>query len=186
MSLRQHHPTDPIVRGAMAQVETRPARQSNGERTPLLLSADSSSSDEDPDYTVFGGKANVLQTVLNISKTCMGTGTLALPFAARQAGAIVNILGMLAIVGWNMYSVNRLCLCLEMLPNKSRSKGPPEGTSTLSVVAFHALGPMGMHAVDVMFVVLLLGVIVAYEGKPNSARMLQISLKETRNLSHKH
>eukprot|EP00986_Skeletonema_menzelii_P008693 scaffold3767_cov116-Skeletonema_menzelii.AAC.18 len=35
--------------------------------------------------------SSVIQTALNMTKMCMGTGTLALPFAAEKGGLIFNV-----------------------------------------------------------------------------------------------
>ena len=46
----------------------------------------------------------------------MGTGCLALPYAARVGGVILHVLGLFAIGLWNIYSVHRLCQCLQLIP----------------------------------------------------------------------
>ena len=69
--------------------------------------------------------ANVFQTSLNIAKLCMGTGTLALPFASEKGGLLFNVVGLGLIGLWNFYSANCLLRCLEFLPptyNKNRSE----------------------------------------------------------------
>lgn len=65
------------------------------------------------------GKASVFATMMNLSKTCMGTGVLTLPYAAKQGGIILFIVGLFLIGLWNIYSVQRLIHCLELLPNHS-------------------------------------------------------------------
>lgn len=44
-----------------------------------------------------------------------GTGLLALPYALRQGGLVVFILGMFLISSWNIYCMKLLCECLEYL-----------------------------------------------------------------------
>jgi len=61
------------------------------------------------------GQATARQTVLNLSKTCMGTGTLALAFACQQGGLVLFIAGLLLIAAWNVYSVYRLIQCRQLL-----------------------------------------------------------------------
>lgn len=63
------------------------------------------------------GSATVVETIINEAKTCMGTGCLALPYAARVGGVILHVSGLFAIGLWNIYSVHRLCQCLQLLPN---------------------------------------------------------------------
>mmetsp|Transcript_35772 Transcript_35772/g.54231 ORF Transcript_35772/g.54231 Transcript_35772/m.54231 type:complete len:506 (+) Transcript_35772:543-2060(+) len=46
----------------------------------------------------------------------MGTGTLALPFAASQGGLLFNLIGLAAFAYWNYYAVDALVKCLHLLP----------------------------------------------------------------------
>jgi len=64
-----------------------------------------------------GGGATVFQTSINMGKMCMGTGTLALPFAAEKGGLLFNAIGLFLIGLWNYYSANCLLRCLEYLPH---------------------------------------------------------------------
>jgi amino acid permease len=150
-----------------------------GERTPLLLSSEEKTSNEDA--------ASNTATALNLMKTCMGTGCLALPFACQQGGIVLFTAGLVAVSSWNVYSVQRLVACLQYLPDDNNSplgstddeeengddvtgdearslqvKPPPEEISLLGKVAWHAYGPMGLEVLDIMMMILLLGVIVAY------------------------
>ena len=43
------------------------------------------------------------------------------------------------------------------------TQSPPPGTSTYGRVAWYALGPIGLHIMDAALLVLLLGVVIAYE-----------------------
>lgn len=61
--------------------------------------------------------ASFQQTVVSLMKTCMGTGCLALPFAAQQGGIVLFCVGMVAIAVWNVYAVQRLVQCLQYVPN---------------------------------------------------------------------
>ena len=63
-----------------------------------------------------GRKASVFQTSLNVTKICMGTGTLALPFASQVGGLLSNAIGLFVIGAWNYYSADCLLRCLEYLP----------------------------------------------------------------------
>lgn len=59
--------------------------------------------------------ATTYQTSINISKCCMGTGTLALPYAASQGGLLFNTIGIAFISLWNLYSVNCLIKCSKLI-----------------------------------------------------------------------
>jgi hypothetical protein len=63
-----------------------------------------------------GRKATIFQTSLNVTKICMGTGTLALPFASEVGGLLFNAIGLFVIGAWNYYSADCLLRCLEYLP----------------------------------------------------------------------
>lgn len=157
------------------------------------------------------GQATVGQTILNLMKTCMGTGTLALAFACQQGGLVVFVVGLLALAAWNLLAVHLLVQCLSHIPavataadpssssssilqsqvsddddekirpdgqeiraansssstidrqrSASATSSPPRGTSTLGRVAWYAFSDAGLQALDVMMVILLLGIIVAY------------------------
>ena len=88
------------------------------------------------------GKASSAGTVMTIAKGCMGMGTLTLPFAAREGGVFLTTVGLLIIACWTLYSMQRLCNCLPLLP-ESRRVDPPAGTGTFSRVAMHAMGNTG-------------------------------------------
>ena len=169
------------------------------------------------------------QTIVNIAKACAGTGTLALPYAASQGGYLFNMLGLLLMSYWNVYSVETLCKCRNLIPaaqpsasaegtiqsqtpnnavdpQAPTSKGqrhkrtrsnmrkmfrvltnhrvdidehdaelqanqtdgiieepPPEGTATYGRVAWYAFGPVGLHIIDIMMIVLLCGITIAYQ-----------------------
>lgn len=120
------------------------------------------------------GKASFSATVANSMKTCMGTGTLALPFAAQQGGLLLNTVGLLGIAAWNLYAVQRLLQSLRLCQqlhkssdnNNSEQQRPPSFvTSTFGKVAWLAFGEIGVHGLDVALVVLFFGIIVAYEGE---------------------
>jgi amino acid permease len=70
---------------------------------------DTKTSAESDAATYFG-------TVLNIMKTCMGTGCLALAYACQQGGIILYIFGLLCIAIWNLLVMCQLIHCLTYLP----------------------------------------------------------------------
>jgi amino acid permease len=151
------------------------------ERSPLLVyqaTDDNVTANDEQDIlgATRHGSASVPQTIVNMAKTCMGTGCLALPFAAQQGGLLLFIIGTLGIALWNAYALKRLLDCLELLLVKTptqdeqgeksssgRRSTPPPGTATYGKVAWYAMGPAGLKSLDVMTVILLLGIIVAYQ-----------------------
>ncbi|GAX21543.1 hypothetical protein FisN_6Hh434 [Fistulifera solaris] len=122
--------------------------------------------------------ASNTETTINLIKTCMGTGCLALPFACQQGGIVLFIIGLFAVGAWNVYSVHRLVQCLSCFP-KSRQLSdatssttrinsaqepqiPPEGIAVMSQVTWIAFGPLGVQVLDGIMMVLFFGVITAY------------------------
>ena len=55
--------------------------------------------------------SSVIQTALNMTKLCMGTGTLALPYAAEKGGLLFNMIGLALIAVWNYYCANCVLRC---------------------------------------------------------------------------
>eukprot|EP00978_Attheya_sp_CCMP212_P043020 scaffold273332_cov51-Attheya_sp.AAC.2 len=76
---------------------------------------------ESPSASSSKKSATVPQTALNIAKTCMGTGTLALPFATSQGGLVLNTVGLGCVTLWNIYAVDRLMKCLDLIPPYTNS-----------------------------------------------------------------
>jgi hypothetical protein len=149
--------------------------------------------------------ATVFQTSLNIAKLCMGTGTLALPFAAQKGGLMFNMIGLGVIVVWNYYSADCLLGCLDYIPSrevvasssdgcsnkmtrllmqsqeygaleesyendyeyssKTVVNGPPEGTTTYGIVAWHAFRKKGLIVLDLFMIMLFIGLLISYEGE---------------------
>lgn len=121
---RRTHPSNDESEGAMLMIS----------HSRLKLPDDDIGDIDDIDIND-GGRATVFQTSLNITKICMGTGTLALPFASEVGGLLFNAIGLFAIGAWNYYSANCLLRCLEYLP-------PP------AAVAVGSLGGRGIDRVD--------------------------------------
>eukprot|EP00980_Cylindrotheca_fusiformis_P011394 scaffold2642_cov120-Cylindrotheca_fusiformis.AAC.3 len=119
------------------------------------------------DGQVMMGTANRMETVLNISKTCLGTGIIALPYAASQVEWWIHITGLLMIALWSLLCVQRLLSCLDLVhlirENKRKQVvNVPNECSGLGEVAFFAFGKVGYHAMDLIFFSLLFLIIVSY------------------------
>ena len=140
--------------------------------------------------------SSVVQTALNMTKMCMGTGTLALPFAAEKGGLIFNVVGLALIAVWNYYCANCVLRCWdclhprikrgdldsdierssarqpqdygsvedqERLKQLDNRKPPPVGTTSYASVAWYAAGPAGLLVVDLLMLLLMVMLIIAYE-----------------------
>jgi hypothetical protein len=108
---------------------------------------------------------------INLAKTAAGTGILALPFACQQGGLILFVFGTVFIAAWNVFGLSRLCDCLQLLIQVEKHPAskmfqrppPPAGTATLGKVAYYALGDAGLITLDIMLLLLLSGIVIAYE-----------------------
>jgi amino acid permease len=125
----------------------------------------------------------------------MGTGTLALPYAASQGGYIFNAVGLAIIMLWNLYSMDRLLKCLTLIPSMKKTKFTEmdneqesiieeedekvSNISTLEKVTFHAFGSWGVRMIDGISLCLYFGIITAYIG------MLYILVSFAKSLSAK-
>ena len=125
------------------------------------------------------------QTALNVAKCCMGTGTLALPYAASQGGYVLSSIGFILMGLWNLYCVDRMIQCGDLLlaimdqqqqtnahkiirKSSSEDSMIPSDTTlrafTFGKVVWAATGTTGLIFYDIIMVILMLGIIVAYEG----------------------
>lgn len=66
--------------------------------------------------------ASVALTSINIAKTCIGTATLALPYASSEGGLLFSSIGIALIATWNIYAVQCLDQCLFFLPFSDNNK----------------------------------------------------------------
>lgn len=105
--------------------------------------------------------------MINLAKTCCGSGCLALPYAAKEGGLLLNVFGLLGIALWNSWAAKTLCDCLDLLLAKKTQhqtdSSPPPGTSTLGKVTYYALGTTGIFIMDALTILLLSGIIVSYQ-----------------------
>ena len=62
----------------------------------------------------------------------MGTGTLALPFAAEKGGLLFNVMGLALVALWNYYCANCILRCRDLLHPKAKPRegAGPNSTTT--------------------------------------------------------
>jgi amino acid permease len=127
--------------------------------------------DDDDDYDDFTiaeedcGAASRIETSINIAKTCLGTGVIALPFAASQVECWLHVTGIILIALWSLSCVQRLLYSLDLvhfLKHSLKVIVPNECSGGLGEVAFFAFGKIGLHMMNLIFFLLLFMIIVAY------------------------
>jgi proton-coupled amino acid transporter len=99
------------------------------------------------------------EAAINLSKLCVGSGILALPFAAEKGGLLMLPV-LIAISGlWNGLACELMINC----KRACRLDTAPVGvTSTYSKIAYEAGGWPAVYLTDFCIVVTLLGVCVTY------------------------
>ena len=185
------------------------------EKVTIATSRSSSTNDSSDDGDKnSNNRASTLQTSINMVKMCVGTGVLALPYAAREGGLIFFVLGLSIITLWNIYSTDRLIKCCKYMNDYKASEGYEaandpglpsgrvrglsyqmklyeeridfeenddyrlskilgnsnktecgENTTLFGKVAFFAFGNFGLQFIDAMMMLLMFGIVIAYEGE---------------------
>ncbi len=131
---------------------------------------------DDSDHTSngMGSKSSLSQATVNMVKMCIGTGVLAIPFAATEGGLMFHVLGTGLLFLWNYYSVKLLVQSEQYIDLKmketdsfsvSTTDNQADQQSTFSEVAAKTFGLTGMHAVDCSMIFLMIGIVIAYEGE---------------------
>ncbi len=107
------------------------------------------------------GGAGVLSAVVSLTKTCIGTGVVALPYAVLQGG-LLSLPGLVLLGAWNWRCSQLLLRARAALASSPALTGPPPALSTLSELCFSAFGPRGASVFDGALGALLLGVCASY------------------------
>ena len=108
----------------------------------------------------------------------------------KKGGVLLFVFGMFCIALWNVYCMKQLCEALEYLIRLAESPyedsegsmqaqemgcwrcdrssikfrdPPPEGTSSFSKLGWYALGDLGLWSIDLMMLMLLLFINIAFE-----------------------
>lgn len=87
----------------------------NDHKNKISRCNSSSSILEDLDPESHKGTASLVNVSCNIAKTAAGTGILALPYACKQGGVLVFLIGMILIPAWNVYCMKLLCEAYDYL-----------------------------------------------------------------------
>jgi amino acid permease len=102
-------------------------------------------------------------------KLSIGAGVLGIPYAASEAGIIFHIIGLTFVTIWNSYSVHRLAESRSYVEKYTKDISQKhrefENINTFGIMAFHAFGSVGLYFIDSVLAILMIGIIIAYEGK---------------------
>lgn len=104
--------------------------------------------------------SSLFWTTINFSKLCIGSGVLALPYAATQGGLLLTPLGLIFVGAWNVLSCKMMIECKYAC---SDMVYPPEMTSTFTKIAFSGLGKAGAILTGFCVIVCLMGVSICYQ-----------------------
>ncbi len=105
--------------------------------------------------------SSTFEASINLSKLCIGSGILALPFAVDKGGLILTPV-LIALVGWwNGVSCDLMIQSKNEMVRRAYVT-PPEATSTYSMIAYCAGGWSAVYVTDFCIIVTLLGVCVTY------------------------
>lgn len=173
----------------------------NNESSPLICVQPNEASQpvRSSDSSTDLAKTSFGQSVLNIAKMCVGTGSLGIPFGASQGGVLFNVIGLFVITVWNIFMVNRLIKTLDYIQQhkvrscirgdvkrngsndnalwKDKEIGKDSSidranivnvdetqySDTFGKVAWYAFGSKGLHTIDAIMIILMIGIIVSFQ-----------------------
>ena len=99
--------------------------------------------------------SSVFEAATNLSKLCIGSGILALPFAAERGGLILTPVLVASIGLWNGVSCDLMMQCKNEMIRRGYVT-PPEATSTYSMIAYCAGGWPAVYVTDFCIILTLL------------------------------
>lgn len=109
------------------------------------------------------GGSSAWEAAINLSKLCIGSGILALPFAAERGGLLMMPLLIASVGLWNVGACQLMIACKRACTSRGIIfTTPPEVTSTYSQIAYCAGGWPAVILTDFCIVVTLMGVCVTY------------------------
>jgi amino acid permease len=110
----------PLISKSLPQNQTFNSYNEN-ERCHELPETSRNESIGNDNRTTGNATASYGGTIINIMKTCLGTGCLALPYACQQGGIVLYVSGLIFIAIWNYIVMYLLIDCLKYIPTQSRT-----------------------------------------------------------------
>ena len=131
--------------------------------TPIRMNIRSEDLDstEKNGATTESSKSTVMEATVNLTKLCIGSGILALPFAVEKGGLILSPIFLALIAWWNFVSCEQMMACKQYVKIHSIVI-PSDIASTYSRIAYCGCGKWGVHVTDACIIITLLGVCVTF------------------------
>ena len=106
-----------------------------------------------------GGSSSSTEAAVNLTKLCIGSGILALPYAVQKGGLLLSPIFLALIAWWNYFSCIQMIECKHACVDKFV---PSSISSTYSRIAYCASGSWGVWITDSCIIITLLGVCVTF------------------------
>lgn len=123
--------------------------------TELVQALDQKEAEKDRE-----GGQSLCGAAVNLTKLCLGTGILALPFATTKGGTLFVPVGIALIALFNGYSCQILIECKKRTAN---ARVPAGLSSTYSKIAYCSGGWTAVAVTDASIIITLLGVCISYQ-----------------------
>lgn len=123
--------------------------------TELVQALDQKEAEKDRE-----GGQSLCGAAVNLTKLCLGTGILALPFATTKGGTMFVPVGIALIALLNGYSCQILIECKKRTAN---ARVPVGLSSTYSKIAYCSGGWTAVAVTDASIIITLLGVCISYQ-----------------------
>ncbi len=128
----------------------------------VLRHRESSGESLSPSHRDEADESGLRKTFYVLVKMCMGTGTLALPYAFVSGGMAWSAVGIVLMAYWNYDAVRKLLACKELLDSVAVGAEDVNPNDVYAFIATKAMGRAGKVLVHGTTGITLVGVGVAY------------------------
>ena len=125
------------------------------ETTPLSSSSSSLSSKTT-------AKTTTLMMGVTLCKTSIGTGVLALPYTFGRGGVVTMGVTLMLLAWWNEWCGLKVMESVALLSPLEKRRYDSSRESPFATLMRAAVGSVGAYVVDVVFVILVFGVVTSY------------------------
>ena len=106
--------------------------------------------------------STTLAAAINLTKLCVGSGILALPFATTKGGLLFSPIGIAVVALWNGIACNMIMRCKRAVEGRAVLYNSLI-SSTYSRIAYAGTGWVGVYVIDMSIIITLLGVCITYQ-----------------------